>query len=92
MPEDRFGHTLNQNIACGGVDPQVRQSCVFYESGTWNDFTWELNNPRKRHVSWKRPNGDIYLIGGGNNEYTTEIISTSASQSIEGFNLEHPIM
>jgi len=92
LPEDRFGHTLNQNIACGGVDPQVRQSCVFYESGTWNDFTWELNNPRKRHVSWKRPNGDIYLMGGGNNEYTTEIISTSASQSIEGFNLEHPVM
>ena len=82
---------MNQNIACGGANKTVRQSCAFYESGTWKNFSWELNEVRKRHVSWTKPNGDIYLMGGGNSENTTEIISISANQSIEGFNLEHPI-
>ena len=93
LPEDRAAHTLNRNILCGGTDQSVKKSCVFYESGIWKDFTWELNQKRLRHVSWMKPNGDIYLMGGGaNQENTTEIISISASQSIEGFNLEHPIM
>ena len=92
LPEDRDAHTLNRNIVCGGTDQSVRKSCVFFESGIWKNFSWELYTRRLRHVSWMKPNGDIYLMGGRYEENTTEIIYPLENASLEGFNLKHPIM
>ena len=68
-----------------------RKTCIFYESGSWKNFTWDLIYKRHRHVTWMKPNGQIILMGGGQSNKTSEIISISANGSKIGFALKHPI-
>ena len=60
-----------------------------YGDGDWSEFPWELNEERKHHVSWRRPDGGLMLMGGigDQSRKTSEIVTLDGS--IEGFNLKY---
>ena len=76
---------MTEKFLCGGW--ATKYSCMFYESGVWNTFSWSLKQPRYAHVAWKRPDGGIQIMGGQDSVQTSEIVSTSGS--IEGFDLKY---
>ena len=54
----------------------------------------ELKINRTLHVSWRRPDGEVVLIGGDgdnskNSKKTSEVVSSSGHQ--KGFNLQHEV-
>ena len=63
------------------------KSCLKYEAGTWKKYEWSLLKGRARHVSWKRPDGKIQLMGGLFSGTTSEVVSSSGSQP--GFDLKY---
>ena len=78
---------MTGSILCGGW--ATKYSCMFYESGDWNTFSWSLKQPRYAHVAWKRPDGALQIMGGqdGASVQTSEVVTMSGS--IEGFNLKY---
>ena len=88
--DDRYYHTLNSGLMCGGYFTGA--SCVQWSSvnGTWEEYL-TLNITRKYHVSWT-PDPDIgtYLMGGGGSASgnTSTLIKPDGSQEA-GFNLKY---
>ena len=92
LPDDRAYHTLDDHIMCGGYYSQ--SSCLYYVAGKWMQYRNELKINRTHHVSWRRPDGEVVLIGGNgdnskNSKKTSEVVSSSGYQ--KGFNLQHEI-
>ena len=58
-----------------------------YQEGEWNEFPWDLKKERFRHVSWKRPDGKIILMGGSSSGKSTEIVTKDGSSN--GFSLKY---
>ena len=83
LTNEKFGRTLDRNLLCGGnIDPST---CLQYDEGNWNQLSFALNQPREMHVSWKRPNDKVILMGGLYSPNTTEIVSPYGSQVVEDF-------
>ena len=88
--DDRYYHTLNSGLMCGGYFTGA--SCVQWSSvnGTWEEYL-TLNVTRSYHVSWT-PDPDIgtYLMGGldSGSRNTTTLIKPDGSQE-PGFRLEY---
>ena len=92
LPDDRAYHTLDDHIMCGGYYSQ--SSCLYYVAGKWMQYRNELKINRTNHVSWRRPDGEVVLIGGNgdnskNSKKTSEVVSSSGHQ--KGFNLQHEV-
>jgi len=87
LPAERFSHTADDGLICG--DYNAQKSCLKYEAGKWVEFGWKLLQKRQLHVSWKRPDGEVQLMGGFENESsrTTEVVTDSGSK--QGFPLKH---
>jgi len=87
LPDRRLGHSMDQELLCGGeYNPK---SCLKYGSGRWTEYSWNLQQEREYHLSWRRPNnGGVQLIGGyySSSVKTTETVSSSRSQT--SFQLE----
>ena len=93
------------NRLCGGANNSSK-SCIFYRGKDWEPYSFELIAERNGHVSWARPNGRFYLMGGWDSESyisgeseiesstSTEIIPQigSSKESTFGFELEYPTM
>ena len=80
----RWEHTMDGNMLCGGFEDAARNSCILYDSGSWQQFSWSLTENTFYHSSWKRPDGKIQLM-----EYsTTEVVSPEGTEA--GFNLKYP--
>ena len=72
QPEDRYAHSQDGGLACGGGDGNgdnnawtyIATSCVKWSpaSGTWTQ-SHTLSEARFNHVSWVTTSG-VYLIGG----------------------------
>ena len=52
---------MDGHIMCGGY--VTKTSCLHYVAGKWARFRRNLVNYRSYHVSWKRPDGDVVLLG-----------------------------
>ena len=90
--DDRYYHTLNSGLMCGGYFTGA--SCVQWSSvnGTWEEYL-TLDVGRSYHVSWT-PDPDIgtYLMGGLDSEScnTTSLIKPDGRQE-PGFSLKYDI-
>ena len=78
---------MDKNIICGGT--YTRSSCLHYVAGKWTKYRNDLKFKRYRHVSWRRQDGEVLLIGGGESKKTSEVVSSSGHQ--KGFNLQHEV-
>ena len=87
LPDKRTGHTMDNHILCGGV--YTRSSCLHYVAGKWTKYRNDLKFKRVWHASWRRQDGEVLLIGGGDSKKTSEVVSSSGHQM--GFNLQHEI-
>jgi len=79
LPDRRRYHTSDGEILCGGKDNKSSKSCLYYDEGKWVPYPWVLQNERYKHVSWRRPNGQTFLMGGEASPVTTEVVSESGS-------------
>ena len=72
LPQPRYGHTMNNNIVCGGVGgTDTRTSCDQLTSAGWNK-SHTLKYRRSGHCSWEVEDG-IILLGGSLSGTTSEI-------------------
>merc|ERR1719348_2290193 len=86
--QGRREHTLDENILCGGMNIDT---CSHYIAGKWTKYGKDLSHPRFAHVSWRRPDGQVVLMGGHRTESkkTSEVVFNSTNQ--EGFDLKYKI-
>lgn len=92
LPDERYSHTQNQNIVCGGGPQNETQlSCLELVSGEWK-HSHNLLYPRYGHTSWTTPDGGILLVGGYYSNTTSELLSLVSEEldTTEMFPLEHP--
>ena len=87
LPDHRSDHTIDNNIMCGGSSTQT--SCLSYVAGNWTKYGNDLKTKRYHHVSWRKPNGKVVLIGGTFNWKTSEVVSSSGHQ--KGFDIKHEV-
>ena len=72
LPQPRFGHTINNNIVCGGEGgTDTETSCDQLTSAGWTR-SHTLQYRRSDHCSWEVKDG-IILLGGINSRNTAEI-------------------
>ena len=92
LPDQRIFHTIDNHITCGGSYTQT--SCLHYVAGKWTKYRNDLKFKRNYHVSWRRPDGKVLLIGGDgdtskNSQKTSEVVSSSDHQN--DFILHHEV-
>jgi len=82
LPAHTRLHTMEGNMLC------IDEYCQYFEFGLWKVYSWYLSEDRGDHLSWKRPDGGIQLLGGGIQKWlkTTEIVNSTGTQP--GFNLK----
>jgi len=87
LPDERRRHTMDDDIMCGGYS--TKTSCLRYVAGEWTRFRRNLVNSRSNHVSWKRPDGEVVLLGGEDSKSTktSEVVNGSDKQI--GFDLKY---
>ena len=87
LPEPRYAHSQNGPMLCGGSEravydrPNMRQSCVKFCDGFWNETHSSLQMPRTNHGSWASPGG-LMLIGGGGWKETSEVLSDDGQSTL----------
>jgi len=71
LPESRSFHSMDENVICGGfkAGSSIRESgplsnCLHFEEGQWMAYNLSLPQTVHSHVSWRRPDGGIQLMGG----------------------------
>ena len=84
LPEPRLVHTMDGNILCGGYE--TKKSCMKFEAGSWTQYGETLQQERSFHISWRRPDGGIQLMGGSLNG-TSEVVRGLQSQN--GFEMKY---
>ena len=90
LPHNRYHQTLDDHILCGGTGGSSTQtSCLGYVAGKWTKYRNDLKFKRYSHVSWRRQDGKVMLIGGGVSKNTSEVVSSSGHQ--DGFNVRHEV-
>ena len=87
LPDERFRHTMDSLLICGGYDSaSTASSCLSFSSGQWV-FSHTLEEGRADHTSWQREQ-DILLMGGYV-PYTSEIVHMGGEQGEESFAMEY---
>ena len=74
LPKRRYGHTMNNNIVCGGsvtLGADIAASCDQLTSAGWTR-SHTLIHRRYQHSSWEVEDG-IILMGGSGSGTTSEI-------------------
>ena len=87
LPDERRQHTMDNHIMCGGYGTQ--SSCLHYVAGKWVKYRNDLKSKRTAHVSWRRQDNDVILIGGESSKKNSEVVSSSGHQ--KGFELQHEV-
>ena len=93
LPDDRYSHTQDGALTCGGA--RQRTSCLKWspDSGTWTP-SHTLTDYRAEHVSWTPdPSLGTYLIGGGDGgiDPRSELVKPDGSVE-QGFSLKYDTM
>ena len=76
-------------VSCGGGNEG--NTCQTLIDGSWVT-NGALYKRRIRHLSWKRPDGRIHLMGGSESPMTTEMVDMKIGSSKKGFKLKEKIM
>ena len=88
LPDDRYGHSADNNTLCGGSGGNCLQWSP--DTGTWEELL-TLDVGRYNHVSWTPASGTgTYLIGGWDSDgrMTTTLITSEGGQET-GFPLKY---
>ena len=85
LPDSRGGHTMDGDILCGGWPTLT--SCLHFGSDGWTKYGWNLLQKRHYHVTWRRPDDSLQIMGGYHSKKTSEIVTSGGSQI--GFNLQY---
>ena len=95
LPDERFHHTQNNLLVCGGGRfQQTTKTCSKLEetTGQWIN-SHNLSHPRSHHCSWQFDD-KILLIGGTNGPASalasTELISEDGVSTLH-YNLTYPV-
>jgi len=83
LPNDRWGHTMNSLLICGGGGT----NCLSFTSGQWIT-SHNLLGKRYGHTSWQTEQG-LVLMGGGINSDTSEIVPTDGGQGGPSFAMQY---
>jgi len=93
LPDCRSSHTLDERMLCGGTgcdkgDITTQTTCLYLNDDlSWESYPWRMKAARYNHVSWKRPDGAIQLMGGYRRSgYTSEVVTPSGS--VDGFRMK----
>ena len=88
LPDKRWGNTMDNHIMCGGGPNSATQSsCLYYVAGKWTKYRNDLKTKRYYHVSSRRQNGEVILMGGYYSKKSSEVVSGHQ----KGFNLQHEV-
>merc|ERR1739838_720789 len=85
LPNDRFGHSMDGLVLCGGGYSNIGTNCLSFTSGQWNT-SHTLLHSRYCHSSWMSEEG-LVLIGGRGSPTTTELLQDS--NSVPYFDLKY---
>ena len=88
LPDNRAQHTLDGDILCGGY--YTRTSCLHYGSEGWTKYGWNLQQKRSEHLSWRKPDDSLQIMGGIHSPKTSEIVTSGGSRI--GFDLKYKTM
>ena len=88
LPANRYQHSQDGFLICGGGDPDTLNNCLTLVNGTWTQ-SHSLLHARQDHTSWVLGDGRVMLMGGDFSLTTTEIITPGTSTTTEGFTLKY---
>ena len=98
MKAPRTGHTQNEFLTCGGGTAandfhHTPHTCEVYNTLTasWSLESYNLTANIFSHNSWSLGNGSVLLLGGGNRDNKTEMV-TQGIGSTKSFDLQHPCL
>ena len=83
LPDERYEHTQDGLVACGGNNAATFTTCVTLTGGGWPE-SHQLRQRREDHSSWRSPAG-LLLMGGT----STEIPSATDSSTTSSFTLAY---
>ena len=86
LPEDnkRYGHTMDNNVICGGDDYLVaKTTCLTFSSGNWESTP--LLEERSGHCSWEIEEGTL-VMGGASSPATSEIVGREEQSFLLQYN------
>ena len=91
LPDLRKGHTMDNNIICGGTDTE--DSCLKWWSTDTGTGSWKrlltLDIKRNQHVTWTPEHSRrTYLMGGKHSPKTSTLIKNDGTQE-PAFQLEY---
>ena len=92
LPKRRYGHTMDNNIVCGGsvtLGADIAASCDQLTSAGWTR-SHTLIHRRYSHSSWEVEDG-IILLGGSHSGTTSEIAKWDGTTE-ELFRMRYPIL
>ena len=90
LPEERWHHTQDGDLLCGGWF--TNKSCRRWNpaTGTWDLVTESLTEERVDHISWTPVDGTVtYLIGGYYSPSTSHVIDKHNNSVRASFPLKH---
>ena len=87
----RSGHSMCNNIVCGGWIKQAERSCEKFDGiSTFTSLPVRLVGVRWSHSCWGLKSGDVLLIGGWKKDTdTAEKVSADGSTSSFAFKLPY---
>ena len=87
LSTERYRHTQDGLVACGGAGGGARTSCATLTAAGWAESQL-LGHERQYHTSWRSPAG-LLLLGGEQSPTTTELLSSTDSTTSSSFALEY---
>ena len=88
LPDSRTDHTMDGDFLCGGTGTLT--SCLHFGSDGWTKYGWNLLQKREDHVTWRRPDDSLQIMGGIHSPKTSEIVTSGGSRI--GFDLKYKTM
>ena len=87
LPEMYYEHSQTGLLTCGGMSTGT--SCIKFSGGKWKP-SHKLKKEHYYHSSWASPLGTV-LMGGMDNDKTTELLDDTTGGSIIHFPLKYKI-
>ena len=92
LKQARSGHTMCNNIVCGGYNRETEKSCEKFDGiSSFTSLPVRLVKDRNNHLCWGLKSGDVLLLGGYHSQTTTERVSADGSSSKLAFKLPYKI-
>ena len=90
LPDERYEHTQDGLVACGGNSDATITTCVTLTGGGWQQ-SHQLRQRREDHSSWRSPAGLLLMGGYSNSSTSTEILSANNLSTTSSFKLTYSI-